>query len=341
MVEIPYKISGNLSNKKRSNIVLSLLKLEREIGRDYFINFVALLKSYKILGKFIHGSIKEIYSDRNTFYFKNFFSENALYKLVKQDIEWAYKLNKDIKVTILRNGLIVYDNYKPDNFNVLLMTIHSGTWMPKNIEKKQCLDSKKRFKEEDVDTHKLYAPLVLEKAGIWIDNKFSRFACDFNRSSETAIYENHSEKWVKEIWKEKLKSSERKFLMKSRSEFYFLLGQLINTYRFNIIFDAHSMRDSKIRPNISFGTKYIPSFYMPIVRSMQNNLVKMGYSPVRLNVPYSGGYILKWLNKRFPDIFTFSMEINKKLYMTKNREKPIDQKLLSLSSNLVKIFDIE
>ena len=105
--------------------------------------------------------------------------------------------------------------------------------------------------------------------------------------------------------------------MEGYHEFYFTLSRLIDTYRFNIIFDGHSMKDAKGRPEISFGTKYIPKFYMPIVRSMQKKLNNLGYNPVSLNVPYSGGYILQWLNSRFPDIFICSMEVNKRLYMVK------------------------
>jgi len=129
--------------------------------------------------------------------------------------------------------------------------------------------------------------------------------------------------------------------MEGYHEFYFSLARLIDTYRFNIIFDAHSMKDKKGRPEISFGTKYIPQFYMPIVRSMQRKLSNLKFHPVSLNVPYVGGYILEWLSNQFPDVFIFSMEVNKKLYMTRNRKKVLIKKLDELSKHITNIFDIE
>jgi N-formylglutamate amidohydrolase len=203
------------------------------------------------------------------------------------------------------------------------------------------ITKEKRLLEEDIDTHRIYSSLVLKKSGIWIDSKFSRFACDFNRAPERAIYSNDQERFTRKIWKEELASSERKELLEAYAQFYFTLGHLVEAYRFNIIFDAHSMRDAKGRPEISFGTKYIPTFYMPVVRSIQRKFSRLGYSPVSLNKPYGGGYILKWLNRRFPDVFIFSMEVNKMLYMTKNRRKTVEKRLRRLSDDIFHMFEIE
>lgn len=345
------KISPVLINSKSRSITISLSKrfllfqflnqITRKIESDPYLNFISVLKNYKILGRFLNGTIEDIYRDRNKFYFKKFFLDKELYKHVKEDIEWVYKKNKDLKLTITKRGLIVYDNYKKNSFNVLLFTIHSGTWMPKDVKKKQVMSSSKRLLEEDIDTHRVYCNLVLQKGGIWIDNKFSRFACDYNRAPDNAIYKNHQEQWLKELWTEELTPFQKKMLMKGYAEFYFTLAHLIESYRFNIIFDGHSMKDLKGRPEISFGTRYIPTFYMPIVRSMQRKLINMGYNKVYLNNPYFGGYILKWLSKRFPDIFIFSMEVNKKLYMSKNRRRTVQRKIKELSDNINEIFNID
>lgn len=326
---------------KRFFLFQLINKIARKIENDPYLNFIAVLKNYKILGRFLHGTIKEIYRDRNKFYFKNFFMNKELYENIKKDIEWVYEKNQELRLTITKRGIIVYDNYKKDNFNLLLLTIHSGTCIPKDIQEKQAITKEKRLLEDDIDTDKIYSCLVLEKGGIWVDNKFSRFACDYNRSPENAIYKNGAEFGIKSIWKEEISHSQRKNLMKGYAEFYFMLGHLIETHRFNIIFDAHSMKNKNNRPAISFGTKYIPNFYMPIVRSMQRKLINLGYNPVGLNNPFSGGYILKWMNNRFPDIFIFSMEVNKKLYMSMNRRRTINKKLKELSQNITHIFDIE
>jgi len=347
----PGATSITIGLSKRFLIFQLLEKLTKRIEDDPYLNFVSILKNYKVLGKILNGSLHELHRDRNKLYFKNFFVDRRLYDLVKQDLEWLYhkcertkelsEHKHKIKLTITKRGVIVYDNYQQNQFNVLLLTIHSGTWMRKDIQEKQTVNESKRLIEEDIDTHKIYSNLVLEKSGIWIDNKSSRFACDYNRNPGRAIYSNKQEKWIKQIWKEELSEQQRRWLMEGYHEFYFTLGKLIDAYRFNIIFDGHSMKDKKGRPEISFGTKHIPHFYMPIVRSMQRKLINLKYKDVALNKPYFGGYILEWLSSQFPDVFICSLEVNKKLYMVRSRRRVIQKKLKQLSKNITNLFDIE
>jgi N-formylglutamate amidohydrolase len=349
--EIIANITPILISPKKSALTISLSKrfflfkfmnnLIREIDEDPHLNFLSLLKSYKILGKFLHGNLSDFFRDRNKIYFKNFFYDKNLWQIVKNDIEYFYPKYKDIKMTITKRGLIIYDNYKKQNFNVFLMTIHSGTWIPKEVGKKMLISEINRYKEEDIDSHKIYAKLVLEKSGIWIDNKQSRYLVDFNRGAGRAIYFNHSEKWLKEIWCEELNKREKNEILSSHRDFYFMLSQILESYNFNIIFDGHTMKNLKTRPNISFGTKYIPLFYLPIVKSMQRKMISLGYSPVSLNNPYKGGHILKWLSEKFPNIFIFSMEVNKKLYMTKDRLKVKQKNIDKISNDICDIFNLE
>ena len=100
------------------------------------------------------------------------------------------------------------------------------------------------------------------------------------------------------------------------------------------------MKSLKGRPALSFGTKSIPRFYIPIVRNMQTRLKKMGYSPVVFNKPYAGGYILDWLNVKFPNVFICSLEVNKCLYMNKSMMRSYDKKIEKLQKDLPKMFDI-
>jgi len=337
----PTTTSITIGLSKRFLLFNLMKRVIKTIEDDPYLNFISLLKNYKVLGRFLYGSVHEFHRDRNKLYFKNFFLERHLYELVKADLEWLNGKYSHLKMTITKRGVIIYDNYKKDTFNVLLLTIHSGNWVPKNLEDKGVLSRKNRFREEDVDTHKLYSKLVLERSGIWIDNKQSRFACDFNRHSSRAIYKDNSEKWLEHIWEEQPTEAEIRQIMESYDEFYFTLGRLIDAYKFNIIFDAHSMKDLPERPELSFGTRYVPKFYMPIVRSMQRKLISLGYSSVGLNKPYGGGHILKWLSNKFPNIFIFSMEVNKSLYMTKKADKTIKSKMKKISEDITKIFDIE
>ncbi|MEM4268044.1 MAG: N-formylglutamate amidohydrolase [Candidatus Woesearchaeota archaeon] len=348
MREIFENISPVLIEPKKTSLTISLSsrffffqlmrKLSEALQEDPYLNFIALLKQYKVLGRFLDGTLAEFYRDRNSLYFKRFFYDERLYEIVKKDLEEFYPKYSGLKMTITKRGLIIYDNYKKNSFNVLVLTVHSGTWVPKNIEKKLALTEEERRNEEDIATNLIYSKIVLDQAGIWIDNKQSRFVVDLNRKHEHAIYQNHLQKRFREIWKELLSAEEIEENYVSYREFYFTLSKLVDAYNFNVIFDGHSMRDRPGRPNISFGTQHIPSFYMPIVRNMKKKMMTLGYSPVAMNKPYSGGHILKWLNALFPNVFICSMEINKKLYLSGTRVNK--KQCEKLSQDLKEIFKI-
>ncbi len=339
----PSTDSLTISLSKRFFLFQMMGRIINVIEEDPHLNFVALLKSYKMLGRILSGTIKEFYRDRNKLYFKNFFIDRSLYELVKQDLEYIYPKNKDLRMTITKRGVIVYDNYKKNQFNVLLLTVHSGTWIPESLQKKFSVSDKDRFREEDIDTHKIYSDIVLNKGGIWIDNKQSRFIIDFNRAIERAIYDDyriHTDDFS-EIWSTSPTKREYIEIFNSYREFYFTLARVVDIYRFNIVFDGHSMKDLPDRPMVSIGTRYNPNFYMPIVQEIKKKMVSMGYSPVRFDYPWGGGFILKWLNRKFPDMFIISMEVNKRIYMNDERTKSYKEKIDKLSSDLSQILDLE
>lgn len=74
------------------------------------------------------------------------------------------------------------------------------------------------------------------------------------------------------------------------------------------------MRHEKTRPSISFGTHYIPKFYLPIVASLKKKIMSMGYE---------------------------SCGINKKIYLYPDRLKTKPKNIEKISNDLVKIFDIQ
>jgi N-formylglutamate amidohydrolase len=345
----PSSNSITISLSKRFMLFKLLENISSKIEDDLHLNFISLLKYYKVLGKLLEGNIKEFYKDRNKIYFKNFFIDIKIWEKVKEDLEYVYFINNNINLTISKQGIIVYNNYKKNEFNILLLTIHSGSYLPINIENKMNISSLQRKSEEDTDTNKLYCRLVLEQGGIWIDNKCSRFYCDLNRNITNCIYENNTQKIENKknnnqfdiIWKENLLQKEINEIKLFYSGFYSLLTRLLDVFSFNIIFDAHSMRDEKKRPNFSIGTHYIPKFYLPIVKSIKKRIINLGYKNVGINKPYAGGFILKWLSSKYPFLFIFSMEINKKIYMSKDRLMVFEEKREKISRDLIKIFDIK
>lgn len=344
----PLMISANsnsfkVSLSKRFFLNKLIENTFKALEKDHYLNFISVLKFNKFLGRFIYDTLENIYKDRNSLFFKNFFIDKDLYMAVKDSISDVYKThrNKGIKLTITKRGIIIYDNYKPNEFNILLLTIHSGHWVDQKIRKKLNLTSKERYFQEDLGTDLVYKNLVLDKAGIWIDTKQSRFVCDLNRNKENSICREGTITWKTKVWKESLTKKEVKEIEQFFLEFYFTLDKILETHQFNIIFDGHSMRNEPGRPDISFGTKYIPKFYMPIVKSMQRRLIKIGYKNVKFNTPFKGGYILRWLQEKHPNVFIFSMELNMGLYTTKSYDRVYKGRSDKLSNAIFDIFNIE
>ncbi len=324
-----------------SAVLNELMKINDKIESTPHLNFISLLNSYKRTIDVLDGTIAYFHRKKNTIWFKEFFPEKELYESVKEDIELYYKDYPKTNLTITKNGIMIYDNYKKNQFNTLLMTVHGGKWVPKYGQELMEITEEKRFQEDDMGTDIIYGPLVLEKGGVWINAKFSRFFCDLNRARERAIYTNESEKRVKNIWKGKLNKRQKEVILKNYDQFYYVLNKLIETHRFNIIFDGHSMVHEKGRPDLSFGTSYIPAFYMPIVETMKKNLTTHACKNVVFNKPYKGGYILKYLSTKYPDVFIFSMEINKKLYMGNKHLKTDNRRLQKLSRAVKGMFHFE
>lgn len=329
-----------VSYTTRYHLFSFLKQLTHKMGYEPYLNFISIIKHYKVFENALTDNLKDLYQDRNESYFRKFFIHKDIYEDIKSSIEWVYSINPDIKATILKEGIIIYDNYKPHMFNVCLLTIHSGTYMPKFLESRMILSKEDRYREEDVESDKLYGKIVLQQGGIWIDNKVSRFYCDLNRQISGCIYDDGSETWIKKIWEKPPTKKEREMIERFYRNFYLLLTNLLDSYKFNIIFDGHTMKDMEDRPNISLGTQYIPKFYLPIVGSIQRKIKLLGYESVGVNKPYAGGYILQWLNIKFPSLFIFSMEVNKKIYMNKDRLKSKEKNVDSIGDDLVKIFDI-
>ncbi len=327
-----------LSFQYYADFLQELKKVNERIDKNLHLSFVSLLYSYKAFEPVLDGTISYFYRNRNTLWFRKFFPEKELYELVKADIKHHHKNYPNIKLTITKYGTMIYDNYKRNKFNILLITAHAGVWVPKYIKSLMALRKSKRLMEEDIGTDLIYGPLVLDRGGIWIDNKQSRFVCDYNRSRESAVYTNTSEKRVQNIWKRSLGNKQKERILERYDYFYHVLNQLIDTYRFNIIFDAHSMVDEPDRPPFSFGIDFSPRFYYPIIMKMKENLELEVKEEVLINNPFGAGYILEHLAKQFPDVFIFSMEINKKLYMDKKHCRTYKRKVKKLSKNIEDLF---
>ncbi len=324
-----------------TTILTELQKINDKLEETPHVNFLSLLNSYKRVIDVLDGSISYFYRKRNTLWFKEFFPEEELYKLVKEDLERYHEKYGRINLTITKNGILIYDNYKKNQFNTLLMTVHGGKWVPNYGQELMAISEEKRYQEDDLGADLIYGKLALDNGGVWISAKFSRFFCDLNRKRHRAIYSNTSEKRVQDIWKKELTRFQKERILKNYDQFYYILETLVDTHRFNIIFDGHTMCYEPSRPCFSFGATCIPHFYSPIVEKMRNILHKETGKRIHLNNPYKAGHILNYLSKKYPDIFILSMEINKKLYMDKAHLKLKTREINKLSNAIEKMFIFE
>ena len=80
-----HSISFSLSD--RFLLFQFLNQASRKIEDNPYLNFVSVIKNYKIFGNILSGTIHDFYRDRNKSYFVNFFTSKDLYKIVKSDIE--------------------------------------------------------------------------------------------------------------------------------------------------------------------------------------------------------------------------------------------------------------
>ena len=332
----------SISLSERFILFQLLGELHDKIEENPYLNFLSILSYQKSFEKTLSGTVEKFYKKRNSYYFRRFFIHNEIYNATKDEICEIFHINKKIKLTIFKSGLLIYDNYNIKDFNVLLLTLHAGEFVPKNIKNKFAISDVERRKEEDIYSDKLYRNIVLKQGGIWVNNKMSRFYCDLNRSKDECIYSNPDiNNFNHNIWGKELTKKERNDILKFYDDSYLLLKSIIEAYSFNIIFDAHTMRNEKTRPNISFGTHYIPKFYLPIVTSLKKRMTAMGYENCGVNQPYGGGYILAWISNQYPSVFIFSMEINKQLYLYPNRLNLKLKNTKKIADDLVRIFDIQ
>ena len=74
----PHTDHLHISLSKRFIMFQVMNKLVKTIEEDPYFNFIAVLKSYKILGRILSGTVHEFYRDRNRLYFKNFFFDRVI-----------------------------------------------------------------------------------------------------------------------------------------------------------------------------------------------------------------------------------------------------------------------
>lgn len=236
------------------------------------------------------------------------------------------KSDKEVKVAIFKPGIIISKKPKQHGSkdNLLLTTIHNGTYIPANIEKYFYWNSKRRRTEEDIGTADLYRGLFHELGGTWINVLFSRFWIDLNRTKENALFKYEADTKYNvnlEKMSKYLEESEKYY-----NSFYALIAGLIQEDNL-FIFSGHSMRDKKDRPD-----------YCLIHKSDDDELgLAMLLENARINDPFQfdGGYLMKYISTVINNYKSVEFEVNKKLYTEDDDITIINQEKLNSISNII------
>jgi N-formylglutamate deformylase len=202
------------------------------------------------------------------------------------------------------------------NQPLVATAIHHGHQLRKEAAGLMKLDESIRLREEDPHT------------GEWTfvsDNNIvvnrSRFEVDLNRPREKAVYIEPSDCWGLDVWKAR---PDDEFIARSLDEydaFYSQIEQLFKDLqkRFGhfVVFDIHSYNhrrdgasavaaEPSLNPEVNIGTGTAKrEIWSPLVKRFMADLSGFDYLgkhlDVRENVKFSGGHLLRWTHKSFPD----------------------------------------
>lgn len=232
----------------------------------------------------------------------------------------------------------MFEYYKTHKKLIGLISIpHSGTFIP-NVFKKYIIDDiNKLLKDCDYKVHELIDINLLNKNGVdVIIYDINRVCVDLNRDEKNSILY-----WKKNTYGDDLVLNEPNFSFKQKllntyyKPYYDKINKILNNNRISFI-DLHSMpsvateyhmklnSNQQInRPDFCLSDLNGISCEKEFIESFNNNLIKYGFNS-KINNPYFGGYLTKYVNENF-NINNIQIEINRKLYM--------DEKNLLLNNN--------
>lgn len=204
----------------------------------------------------------------------------------------------------------------------IVLCLHSGRKVSKNIEQKMAISELERGYEEDPFIDQLFQEHPINLIAL-----HSRYEFDLNRTAEKAIYITPDICWGVNVFKEKLTPDEIDNIMHKYQEFYCIIDLIVSTiidhFGICVIYDIHSYnathrdRVDKELPAINLGTmtlnhqkfRSIIDHWLAELNNVKITGVSGGASE---NCVFGGrGGMAKYISSTYPDALIFPTEIRK------------------------------
>lgn len=234
-------------------------------------------------------------------------------KLKISEIVQLIKLQQTFEATAIDNSFSIKINkYVP----YCCTAIHDGSNLRKGLVSKIAIDDYNRWYEEDPYTGEFIDSLPITIVGL-----DSRFEYDLNRKPEECIY---TEAWGKNVWKKPLTPTERQTSLQKHSNFYKVLGALLqkleSLYGSCVVYDLHSynyQRWDRAVPLFNIGTERIDQEkFGSAIENWVAELSSISLTGVEnktaINDVFKGrGYNLEYVTKHFPNSLVLATEVKK------------------------------
>ncbi len=229
------------------------------------------------------------------------------------------------QANVLSSAVTIRDEALP----LLATAIHNGHRMPPELLAICGVGEADRLREED--------PFTGGFAGLFPNNivvESSRFAIDLNRSPDKAVYLVPQDCWGLPARTEAVPPALLARLRQDYASWYQLLqyqvDRLLDHHPFLVVLDLHSYNHRRggpdaeadpqsLNPDIIIGRSNLVQQHYPAAEALHHLLDGQAYHgktlDCRLDVKFSGGYLSRWLNSRYPDrLICLAIEF-KKVFM--------------------------
>lgn len=221
-------------------------------------------------------------------------------------------------------GRFIFDYEKP----LICTALHAGTLLSNEFADNMGITPAEKLREEDPHTD-----FLTYFAGNRIIAWFSRFEYDLNRPPEKAIYLEPADAWDLNVRKKPPTAAMLESARARYQEFYSLVSlqvqKMLQFHNQVLVLDLHSynhMRNGKYglsgiqleNPDIIICTGDLPPERCRLAQKLRNRLDDVfcydRSLDVRLNVKFTGGYFMNWLNNKYPQVTCYAIEF-KKIFM--------------------------
>lgn len=232
-----------------------------------------------------------------------FLDKQAIQKIRNQECFSACDIDGAWKISI--------KDYVP----LVCLALHDGSLFPSALEEACLLKPSERVYEEDPHLGKMLDTLPIVISGLE-----SRYFYDLNRAPEGCA-QNFA--FEREVWRQG--DHPMPHLAKQRHQRFYdlldgLLQQLVAMYGSCLVMDVHSYNYTRISgeaPMFNLGTKTVDQMnYRSVIDYLVNELndIQITGEMTRVaenEVFHGAGYLVRWMNERYPKCLALPLEIKK------------------------------